>query len=183
MTSTETTTRAGTRSERAADPLDTSIGDDELYAVPAVARFGEAGFIAAPDLAELAEGLLEDPEIAGYLEEGGVAGWGITYLWKVDDARYAGKCRKLAGELAFFTGSQFLIWLNADTCRDLFALRQVRALLFHELLHVGITDKGAPAILRHDAEVFRNELEVFQLWNANLQNTFGQLELFDGEVE
>lgn len=167
---------AGDADTGTADPEGVvELGAHEQYPVPAEDRFrGE--YLDAPDLEALAEVVIERhrmdaPEM-----------WHIRYLWKAEATKAAmGKCIKASGPLQHLTQADFVIWIAADIPRaESYTRHQVEAVLYHELLHVSVrTDKDGhehPAVRDHDAEVFREELRDYGLYDATLQRTFGQLE-------
>lgn len=169
--------------DRVKDSLDnpdgvTDMDDREVYPVPGPERFvdGRTGyvseFIDAPDLAAIGAQLIEAFDL--YNAETSV----IKYRWKdKGTAEATGKCIRANGLLRHETRADFVIWVGAEDClMNEFTFKQIRALLYHELLHVSKTEKGKPAVKRHDAEVFRDELKHFGLWNASLKHVFGQLE-------
>jgi len=149
----------------------------DAYPVPEDGRFVVGGiereFIDGPDLEVLAGNVIE--QFSMRIAED----FDIRWLWKREQTGEAmGKCSRTTGALKHFTDADFVIWVAADGPREhQFTRRQIEAVVYHELLHVSITDKGKPAIRKHDAEVFREELREFGLWNTRLQKTFGQLEM------
>lgn len=156
----------------------TDLSEDDVYPVPEDERFiderfNERGFIDAPDLEMLAMTLISEFDLDSASNQR------IEYWWKRESTADAGgKCIRASGPLHKATGANFVIWLAADGPRAAeYTLRQVKALLYHELLHVAVTEKGKPAIRKHDAEIFRDELQDFGLWNGRLRGVFGQLEM------
>lgn len=179
--------RIAQNAERALDgepvpaALDNVEGVEDLrpgdrYPLPTDTRFiDERGrqhdFLDAPDLEVIAATLFErhDMQIARYA--------GIRFLWKREQTATAmGKCIKASGPLKHATGVDWVIWLAADGPRAQgFTLRQVEALLYHELLHVGENEDGKPKARRHDAEIFRDELVAYGAWDRQLQFVFDGL--------
>lgn len=150
-----------------------SMLQGDVYPVPDKNRFIEHEFIAAPDLEMLGEAIVEHFDMAA------ASMFDIAYLWKAAGTKRAGaKCSKASGALRFYSKADFVIWVGAEGPRaHLFTLRQIRALLYHELLHISATEKGEPALRDHDAEVFREELREFGMWHPEYERAFGQLEL------
>jgi hypothetical protein len=156
---------------------------DERYPVPKKDDF-EREFAPAPDLAEIAEALIDAHQdrfgwIRDYCR--------VVYLWKaeggaVNGCATLGKCQKPGGLLKLFSDAQYIIWLAADHARDLYLTRwQVEALLFHEMSHTRMGDNG-PALRGHDFAGFRSELEQYGAWESDLRlaaQAFQQLALFD----
>lgn len=100
----------------------------------------------------------------------------IAYLWKRKGGGKGGKgtlgkCQSLSGVAQHWGRADILIWLAADHCADLkLNARQLEALLFHELLHIGWdADKGQAFIAEHDFAGFIKELELYGAWDADLQ--------------
>lgn len=157
-----------------APPLNRDLDGSDAYP-DVTSYFDGRDFIDAPDLADIASDLVIDHDLPH------VNNWRIRYLWKAKSSAYdAGKCQMLSGLARYYAGAEFVIWLSAEFCAaNQYTRRQVEALLFHELNHVGtkITQAGdmKPEARRHDAEVFRAELEEYGLWRDDLQETFGQL--------
>lgn len=104
--------------------------------------------------------------------KGGAGGGKATY----------GKCSKATGLLKNYRPElEFVIWLAADNIRDaMLTPYQIEAIIFHELKHVGRTDKNKPCIIPHDATVFVDEVTEYGLWMRDIQvlgGAFRQLTL------
>lgn len=100
----------------------------------------------------------------------------IAYLWKRKGGGKGGKgtlgkCQSLSGVAQHWGRADILVWLAADHCKDLkLNARQLEALLFHELLHIGWdADKGQAFIAEHDFAGFLKELELYGAWDQDLQ--------------
>ena len=122
----------------------------------------------------------------------------VTYLWKRQGGKSKGratfgKCSKPSGLLKHFSEAHFVIWLAADHCRAAgYGDREIEALLFHEMLHTAVSEVdentgrgGGPALVPHELEVFRAEVEIYGLWAPELQEVapaFRQASLFDAEA-
>lgn len=137
--------------------------------IPTDVEFAGKEFMEAPEIDELAAKLCLWPELS-FLAE-----WDIRFLWKAAGSgkEVAGRCKVLSGELAYFVGADWLIWLAADICRvGEFDDTQVEALLYHQLCHceVKVDSKGEekPAAKRHELEMFRGEVERYGLWDSAL---------------
>ncbi|HQX61832.1 MAG TPA: putative metallopeptidase [Thermomicrobiales bacterium] len=146
-----------------------------LYVPPSALTFGDAEFRPAPDLARGAAKLLE-----AYPED--LAVLNIVqpvYLWRKKGGMSAGKdvlgkTTKLSGMARYLSGYvdnepvDIVIWLAADHLA-IRSDRGIEAVLFHELLHVGLKetddedDVPAPIVLPHDWAGFRREIEVYGL--------------------
>lgn len=174
----EATGRMKAGARLSAPAFDPSLANDDPYPVPGDMHFihqetlKQHDFIEAPDLAELAE------ELCDLYEEVGlhVPHWRIHYLWRREGSVSRGKakmgyCKKPSGELRFYSNADFVVVLAADYVRAMQPnLKQVKALLFHELSHVGgPSESGKPTLLPHDAEVFYAELEHFGAWAPDLE--------------
>jgi hypothetical protein len=160
--------------------------------VPSDAEFGEDEFFASTTLAHRAELLAErHPDLFGHL-----ADLKVVYLWKRSGGKAKGKgvygktvkASVLVKHLS--EHAAFVIWLAADHCRGAaYTERQLEALLFHELCHTTVAEAdeetgrgGGPALVPHDVETFRAEIEVYGLWDADLRDVgpaFRQAGLFD----
>jgi hypothetical protein len=111
----------------------------------------------------------------------------VKFLWKAEGGSSGGrstlgKCKKTSGLERFYAGCDFIIWLAADHCRARsFGQRELEALLFHELKHIGVevTEKGETkyVIVPHDLEVFLAEIQAYGLWSADIKR-LAQLPLF-----
>lgn len=154
------------------------LDDADAYPVPEDEDFIEGTleheFIDAPDLEQIARTLILDHEMIPPQM------FRVRYLWRREETGNAvGKTIKATGPLKHMTGADWVIWCAADTPRmGGWTLKQIRALVYHELLHIGMTDKGKPSARKHDAEVFREEIAEFGLWDDRLKFVFGQLPLF-----
>lgn len=140
--------------------------------IPTPMRFDEAGtdFLAAPDLEEIGELLIARHERLQFLDT-----WSIGYVWRREGTERNGKVvlgtmSRPSGALRFYSRHDFLVTLAADHCRNArFTERQLEALVFHELLHATVNAKGdGPALVGHDVEMFRAEIEEYGLWNLDL---------------
>jgi hypothetical protein len=167
--------------------------------VPSDAEFGEDEFFESTALAHRAEILTErHANLFGHL-----ADLKVVYLWKNTGGKAKGKgvygkTAKASGLVKHFSEqAAFVIWLAADHCRGAgYTERQLEALLFHEMCHTTVADAdeetgrgGGPTLVPHDVEMFRAEVEVYGLWDADLREVapaFRQAGLFDadnGEAE
>jgi len=162
-----------------ADPLPDDLAADDLYPVPWPSRFknrmgDKLGYIEAPDLEEIATGLIESWPELGFIETAR-----IRYLWKDKGTSTAmGKCTKAGGFWPALAEVDFVIWLGAEDVRaGYFTRHQVEALLYHELCHITTDEEGENFATRpHDAEVFYMELRRYGAWERAL-SPFGQMAL------
>lgn len=150
---------------------DGSVDPAQRIHVPRVTDFKdhETGqvleFIPSNELRAVADDLIERHERFGLLGD-----CEITYLWKAEGGatngkRTLGKCAKPGGLVRYFSGAHFVIWLAADHARDLLLTQQqLEALVFHELCHAGISDKGVPYIVGHDWAGFGDEIREYGLY-------------------
>ena len=124
--------------------------------------------------------------------------WRLEVLWKRNGGRKGGgavmgKCLLPSGIAKFYSHQDWVIWLAADWVREMeFNSEQVEALVFHELHHCALKEKGDPPVVEpttrgHDLEIFLPEVEVYGLWDERLQEAgpvFGkQLALFEASPE
>lgn len=135
----------------------------------------DSDWLPADALGELAADLSAFPEL------GAVSEFTIRYGWKREGGKTgeAGYCKKLSAEARFLAEVDFFIWLAADQAREL-SQRQLEALLFHELCHVGKNDKGKAEAKKHDVELFTAEVRRYGAWNFRLDaahQAFEQLAL------
>jgi hypothetical protein len=150
------------------------VSRDELYPVPQEGAFAEGiDFIDGRDIRDIAEDLIvAHRHIFGWLSD-----YVVLYRWRKVGGETAGKaklgeCKKANGHDRFLYGKKvhFFITLSADNIRDRQLTReQVEALIFHELNHASVSEKGKPIILPHEFEGFRSELEQYGPWSADLQ--------------
>ena len=164
--------------------------------VPTETEFGDDEFIASTALAHRAEILTErHPDLFDH-----IADLKVVYLWKKTGGKSKGKgvygkTAKASGLVKHFSEhAVFVIWLAADHCRGAaYTERQLEALLFHEMCHTSVAEAdsetgrgGGPTLVPHDVEMFRAEVEVYGLWDADLRDVapaFRQGHLFDAEVQ
>ena len=126
-------------------------------------------------LTELAE------ELCGrYDELTFILDWRIEVLWKRNGGRKGGgavmgKCLLPSGIAKFYSKQDWVIWLAADWVREMeWNSEQVEALVFHELHHCALKEKGDPPVTEpttrgHDLEIFLAEVEHYGLWDERLQ--------------
>lgn len=94
-----------------------------------------------------------------------------------------GTCQVASGLTAYFADVDFIITLSANLIRAaVFTETQMRALVFHELMHCAEKgdDEPMPAVRGHDLEVFAGELVHFGAWMSDIEamrGPFRQLEL------
>ena len=74
-----------------------------------------------------------------------------------------GECKKIDEIYKIYCPYDFLIIIYEENCAE-FSEEQMRILLYHELLHIGIDDKGKPYKKAHDIEEFN---EIFLLYGLN----------------
>ena len=163
-----------------------------LYMPPTSYAFGAAEFRPAPDLARGAAKLLaqypDDLEALNVIQP--------VYLWRKKGGTAAGKevlgkTTKLTGMSRYLSGYvdnepvDIVIWLAADNLA-IRSDRGIEAVLFHELLHVGLKEADdedeppAAIVLPHDWAGFRREIEAFGLHTADARQVaqaFAQVSL------
>lgn len=79
------------------------------------------------------------------------------------DKTVHGECKKVDEIYKVFCPYDFLIIIYEENCAG-FNDKQMRILLYHELLHIGIDEKGKPYKKAHDFEEFD---EIFLLHGLN----------------
>lgn len=159
-----------------------------VYPVPGSTRFKDSlghklDFIEAPDLEHFAHQLIARyPSKFEHLDA-----LKVVYLWKGKGGKVKGKlkvgqCQYPDGLLRHFADAHFIIWLAADNCHG-FTNQEIRAALFHELLHAGYDlNKDQPTLYPHDVETFATEVEIFGCWRQELveaAKAFRQLRLVE----
>jgi hypothetical protein len=162
----------------------------ELYAVPSDTEFKGKLYRDAPDLANIAEMLIDRH---GFL--GDLINCEIRYYWRrktgVSKGRVKiGYCKRASDLLGHFSGADFIVWLSATTARDgKFTPRQVEAAIFHQLLHIETDDQGNFISARHDFEGFAQEIRHYGTWTEDLKlvvpavDAARQMGLFDVDDE
>lgn len=150
-----------------ADTTTADVMEQMPYPIPGSEAFeGTRGFLPAEDLAEIARQHIAEPSNGmAWLEP-----YTIQWLWKAKANRrgWTKPAKDLLGYLA--PDVHFIVWLGADMLRaEQFTHRQVRAHVFHELLHITMDDKGKVGVRAdHDFEVYVAELEKYGPWTAEL---------------
>lgn len=167
-------------------------------AVPADDGFDESGILDSWPIEQLATQLIEDfPELRHIRETT------VKYAWRKKGgsskgAPVLGRCVPLSGHAKHYAEADFLVLLSADEIRDrALGPYELEALLFHELLHIGMkidedeasSTYGEVTIkaVAHDFEGFWSEIERYPGWREELrqtENTFQQARLAlvsDGE--
>lgn len=146
----------------------TSVLEHMPYPIPESYAFeGARGFLPAADLERIATDLIaEHHQILGHL-----SAFSIVWLWK-EKANKRGWTKAAKDLLGYFAEDvDFVIWLGADMLREeQFTHRQIRAQVFHELLHIALDPETGKVRVRadHDFEGYVAELEVFGPWTAEL---------------
>lgn len=137
------------------------------YPIPEADAFvGTRGFLPGYDLDKIAnEWIRTRPEQFGFL-----GAYTIVWLWK-GKANRRGWTKQAKDLLGYFAEDiDFVIWLGADVLREeQFTHHQVRAQVFHELLHIVQDDKGKVGVrAEHEFEGYVAELDEFGPWTAEL---------------
>lgn len=130
-----------------------------------------AEYTEAPDLEVIAGDLIEKYPMFMFLQ-----GANIIYRWKRNGGKDSGlvtlgRTKRVTGELKHETGAVYYIWLAADHLRELqFMHYQVEGVMFHELKHCRIDEKGKFVLSPHDFEGFHDELRYYGPYIQSLQN-------------
>lgn len=151
-------------------------------APPGDGAFGTEAYLVAPDLTRLATVLIDRHKrfvFHGTLD--------IKYLWKRKGSKSKGfttlgTCQQTGGALQFYSDADFLICLSADAMRERkFTPKQIEAVLYHELCHIGFNDKMQPMLRNHDWAGFISEIEEYGLYLDDMQRVGDamQMKLFD----
>lgn len=173
-------------SRPSAQPLRTSLALDDPYPVPAPERFEDPRtgrwwtFMEAPDLDEIAQRLMREFPTELRMAQP----FDVKFLWRAKGSKVKGQpvwaTTQLTGGLnAYFAGTDFIILVAADSVGShSFTFDQVRALVFHELKHIGVDpDSYRPKTVGHDVEMFYDELRHFPRWRDALKPIDLQREL------
>ncbi len=128
-----------------------------------------AEYIDSPEVESLARKVIVEYEVDLHDCQDGAK---IKYLFKVSEkSHYAGRCNKATGKWKYLTGMDYVveIW---QPFWNLANENQRQALLYHELRHVKkvITKDGEVkwGVLKHDVELFINEIKFFGYWHQDL---------------
>lgn len=146
---------------------DDSTASDKI---PSDADFRGKLYLEAPELANIAEGLIGQH---GFLDD--LRHCDIRWYWKrktgVSKGRVKiGFMKRASDLLGHFSGADFIGWLSATTARDgRFTDDQVEAAVFHQLLHIGSDDKGNWIFVPHDFEGFAQEVRHYGTWTEGLK--------------
>lgn len=143
-------------------------GDPDSRFTP---RSGSGEFWEAPDIERIAYKLIE-AKLPDWPED-----CKVRFLWKAKGGRSGGKgiygkTVKAGGLVAYGMEADFVIWLAADLVHDMaFTNWQVEALLYHEMLHVGVEQdedgKVSYSVIGHDFEGFRSEIAEYGFWSID----------------
>ena len=137
------------------------------YAIPSF----EGDFQHATDLEQIVYRLVDTKAVG--------LDWTVDFFWKRKGGQRSGKaiegkCQKPSGLLKHYSDKDFIIWLAADHCRNAgYDARQIEALLFHELQHIGSDedeDSGevTPVLVGHDFEGFLTEVTEYGMWSHDV---------------
>lgn len=140
----------------------------ETYSIP----IPKLAFEVAPDLADMADGLIEEhDELFHHLRD-----YQVTYLWKQKGGKSKRQNKRrgvqITGQLLrHFARCTFVVWLAADHgTTEKWTPKQVEALLFAALLEMQEDPKrGGPMLVAPDFAGFRKELEEYGAWNDSLR--------------
>lgn len=117
--------------------------------------------------AEIGEELIRTVPSLQWIHESEISvGYLVSDLKKTSNGKTVfGECRKVPAWAAPFIPHDFLIIVYDVNCM-LFTPEQIRTLLHHELLHIGMSEKGAQPVYRvvpHDIEDFREIVDKYGL--------------------
>ncbi len=144
-------------------------------------------YVTSDELTKLGEALIDGRGMLADLKK-----CNIVFLFKKEGGKSKGKltlgkCQKPSGLLAYFSNTDFIIWIAADHTRG-FDYITMEALLFHELKHADVEfddfDEIKPVINPHDWEGFADEIRIYGAWKSDIemiQKAF-QPTLFDNLV-
>lgn len=163
--------------------LDGRAGD--TFPVPGEEDFDDGEFLNAEDaVAEFVSKLIEHfHDEFFHLEDAK-----IRFFWKAKGGSSGGnntlgKCQKPSGLLKHYADADYVIWFAADHLRSFHFTRwQMLALVYHELRHTGLGEKGEYIVLGHHFEGFVDEIERFGPWKINAKAVITaaqKLPLFD----
>lgn len=151
----------------------------DIFKVPVVTL----AFAAAPDLADLADALIEEYDDAFHH----LRDYSIDYLWKRNGGKSKRQNKRGAVQitgalLRHYSKKTFVVWLAADHAEsEKWTTRQAEAIMFHLLLQMGEDPKrGGPMMIAPDFTGFRRELEAYGAWSDSLralESTMKQLGL------
>lgn len=115
--------------------------------------------------AQIGEDLIDTVQSLRWIRESEITvGYLSSDLRKtVNGKTVFGECRKVPAWAAPFIPYDFLVVVYEANCVD-FTEAQIKILLHHELLHIGISEKGAVPIRKinpHDVEDFREILDRY----------------------
>ena len=152
-----------------------------LYDIPGEASL-DGEFTPAPDLEQIAQRLMLRHQMKTQMD------CHILYLWRDKGGKSRGKpvygrCTRPTGLLRHFSEADFVIWLAADHLREAGATeREVEAVVYHELLHIGEDEEGEVKLVDHEFTGFFSELRLYGTTVRDLKplvRLAQQLELFD----
>lgn len=139
------------------------------FPVPEPGDFESEEFIEAPALVDIAQELIARFEELSFLYD-----FRLRLFWKskggsTGSKNTLGKCVKPSGLLKKYSDADFIVWVAADHTRHRLTNRQMEALLYHELSHCVLDEKGRPAIRPHDFEGFAREIEIYGAWKGDIE--------------
>lgn len=149
---------------------------DDLYPAPGLDAFKSAperikpdrDFAPGDDIARIAGALIIAHEWRRFDD------LRVRYLWKREGGNRngvatLGECVKTSGLARHFGDVDYVVWLAADHCRSFRLTRyHVEALVYHELLHADVDERGKPTLRPHDFEGFGQEITEYGLWHGPL---------------
>lgn len=109
----------------------------------------------------------------------------IAYLLRTDappeEAKIdtVAKCLRATGPLGFLADIDFVIWVNEWWWNNFPQHRE--AIVLHELLHVGVSDRGRPALNKHDVEEFIGVAAQYGAWEGARRRFAEALAKFSAE--
>lgn len=163
----------------------TTLGDLGRAAKAAAPEFGKAeptGFVVSDEVAAVAAAVIAgDPRFRDVDQaHGGLYRVGYALLWGEDPESQGGlhawaKCIKAPRVWANLGPLDLVVMVNQRVWAHL-SEQQRKAIVTHELLHVGVGETG-PKMLDHDIEEFAMVARQYGPWSPMLANFVEQLRL------
>lgn len=190
---TDTTGQASETESKDSRKCVNGLSPDTPVKFPAESEFGAAMLLESKELQKIADGLIRKAKLGlGDVLEAEVD---MRLCWRKRAPSYRGKrqlcsIKKAGGDLQFFTGADYLIYVSADLGREYSLTHwQLEAAIYSALCEVKVetdTEGNTSLSMRApDVIAFASEIKHYGLWTSELgamKETFSQASLFASDL-
>lgn len=162
--------------------VETTTGAIEQFAAGAPYPFPLEGNVFRSEDVTLARAEVLEDDVARLIgardEFKALAEYEFAVLWKRGNDKWLGKAIKQGEKDLLLSGCAFVIIVSLTNCRERsLTCRQMEALLYHQLYHLHVDEKGRLTTVGHDVEEFHAVAAIYGAWEDGLKVLGEQLKL------